>query len=147
VRLPETHTAVTVYGVLALVALVPIVWAMVDVLRRPAWQFPVARKVVWVVMLLAGWVLVFPVAAASAVLYLVVLRRRMVTVGSPSPAPSPSHAATAVALPAAAVVPAQSVVAPSVPLPPFGWYPDPAGSAMQRWWDGRGWTELLRNAG
>jgi hypothetical protein len=25
-------------------------------------------------------------------------------------------------------------------LPPAGWYPDPAGAAAWRWWDGRSWT-------
>ena len=25
--------------------------------------------------------------------------------------------------------------------PPPGWYPDPAGGAGTRWWDGQGWTE------
>lgn len=30
-------------------------------------------------------------------------------------------------------------------LPPQGWYADPAGSPnTQRWWDGRSWTEHLR---
>jgi hypothetical protein len=37
-----------------------------------------------------------------------------------------------------------SEATPSAPeLPPFGWYPDPAGTAMLRWWDGRQWTERL----
>ncbi len=30
------------------------------------------------------------------------------------------------------------------PAPPMGWYPDPAGSSSQRYWDGRQWTRNLR---
>ena len=30
-----------------------------------------------------------------------------------------------------------------VPLPPRGWYPDPAGGAAWRWWDGGRWTDDL----
>ena len=29
------------------------------------------------------------------------------------------------------------------PLPPRGWYPDPAGGAAWRWWDGARWTDDL----
>jgi hypothetical protein len=36
-----------------------------------------------------------------------------------------------------------SNVTPSVPA---GWYPDPAGSPRQRWWDGLAWTEHYSEA-
>lgn len=32
------------------------------------------------------------------------------------------------------------------PLPPPGWYADPAGTAGSRWWDGAAWTEHVRSA-
>ena len=30
------------------------------------------------------------------------------------------------------------------PPPPPGWYPDPAGGAGTRWWNGQGWTEHVQ---
>jgi hypothetical protein len=32
---------------------------------------------------------------------------------------------------------------PTVPSTPAGWYPDPAGGAQRRWWDGAQWTDHL----
>jgi hypothetical protein len=33
---------------------------------------------------------------------------------------------------------------PAVSGPPAGWYSDPSGQPQQRWWDGRGWTEMVQ---
>ena len=33
---------------------------------------------------------------------------------------------------------------PGAPAAPPGWYPDPGGSASQRYWDGTRWTEHLQ---
>lgn len=66
----------TFIGVLALASLIPVVWAIVDVARRPPWQFSTARKVMWALTLGVGWILLWPLALVSSIVYLSVLRRR-----------------------------------------------------------------------
>ena len=120
-----------VLGALALASLVPIIWAIVDVVRRPSIQFSTARKVLWVATLTVGWVVLWPVALASSLLYLLVVRRRFTVVAlKPSMATWDPYSVENGGRP------------PS--LPPAGWYPDPSGQARERWWDGRGWSHHLR---
>jgi hypothetical protein len=128
------------FGALALASLVPIVWAIVDVVRRPAWQFSTGRKVMWALTLGFGWLILWPIALISSVLYLTVIRRRF----------PPATAVPPAAGPGVAMPPWQPQTPLPMPppapreLPPAGWYPDPAGTPSQRWWDGVGWTDLVR---
>jgi len=123
-------SVLAVFAVLALLALVPIVWAIVDVLRRPAWQFSTVRKVLWVATLGVGWLIMWPIALISSVMYLAVFRRRLpVAIAPPSMATWDPYASDAGGRPSQ--------------LPAAGWYPDPGGTSSRRWWDGKGWTDIL----
>lgn len=67
----------SVIFVVALASLVPVVWAIVDVARRPPWQFSPGRKVLWALTLGVGWLILWPVSLVSSVVYLTVIRRRL----------------------------------------------------------------------
>ncbi|MGH8989505.1 MAG: hypothetical protein ACRDXC_13080, partial [Acidimicrobiales bacterium] len=75
----------TVFAALAIASLIPIVYAIVDVARRPSWQFSPGRKVMWAVTLGLGWLVLWPVALISSIVYLAVLRRRFPPASSVPP--------------------------------------------------------------
>ena len=122
-------------GALALVTLALVLWTVVDVARRPRWQLTGGQKAMWIIGSIVGWVLVWPVAAVTALVYLFVLRRRLNALTPPTLIPAPSDAHVLV------------VDQSTRDLPPAAWYPDPVGGPGERWWDGRGWSDHVRPGG
>jgi hypothetical protein len=122
-------------GALALLTLALVLWTVVDVARRPRWQLSSGQKAMWIIGSIVGWVLVWPVAAVTAVIYLFVLRRRLNSLTPPATPPGAPDSNS----------PAFGGRPPD--LPPAAWYPDPAGGGGERWWDGRGWSDQVRRQG
>jgi hypothetical protein len=54
-----------------------VIWAVTDVVRRPRTVMPPARKAVWAIASIVGWLLFGLIGAAVAVVYLVGPRRRL----------------------------------------------------------------------
>lgn len=54
-----------------------VVWAVVDVARRPRTAMPPARKAAWIIGSIVGWFFLGLIGAAVAIVYLVGPRRRM----------------------------------------------------------------------
>jgi uncharacterized membrane protein YqjE len=62
---------------LYLLSLIVVIWAVVDVARRPAPEMPSQKKALWIIGSIAGWLLFGLVGAVVAVFYLVGPRRRL----------------------------------------------------------------------
>jgi Protein of unknown function (DUF2510) len=164
-------TWVAIYVVVWLASLIPVVWAIVDVTRRPPWQFSGVRKVMWALTLGLGWFFLWPLALVSAVWYLSVLRRRFPPTAAQPRNPIVGHRygwPGSYGPYGGGAYPPQGPYdqqpqgpqgpqdtyggaadpygyrPPPAHLPPAGWYTDPAGTPQERWWDGRGWTDHLR---
>jgi len=119
-------------GVLMLLALIPVVWSIVDVVRRPPTQVTASQKTMWTIGMAVSWVFLPPLAGLWALWYLLVLRRRF-------------NISLKAGLSQATWDPYQETDGGRpTDLPPAAWYTDPGGSSSERWWDGRGWTTHLR---
>jgi hypothetical protein len=68
-----TLPTLLIYGA----SLVLVIWAVVDVARRPAHELSSGRKAVWILGSSVGWLVFGIVGAFVAIVYLVGPRKRM----------------------------------------------------------------------
>ncbi len=116
-----------VYGIVAIGSLVMLVVALVDIVRRPEWQWKLAgqEKVLWILLVILVNVLAIP-----SLIYWFTVRKKLIAVqqAADSGAYGPGRVTYA----------GWEPVPP--PLVPPGWHPDPTGRPGLRWWDGVGWS-------
>jgi hypothetical protein len=124
---------VTAYVVVILGSLAMMVVAVVDIARRPDWQWKIAgqEKVLWLLLAILINVLAIP-----SLIYWFTIRKKLVAV---------EHAAAAGAygsghMSYAGWVPGPPAQSAYPAVAPAGWQPDPSGQHQFRWWDGVRWT-------
>jgi len=113
-------------------SLVMLVVALVDIARRPEWQWKLAgqEKVLWLLLVILVNILAIP-----SLIYWCSIRKKLVAVEQ--------------AAAAGQFGPGQMTYAGWAPVPPNpspgmvppGWHPDPSGQQQWRWWDGTRWTD------
>jgi hypothetical protein len=114
--------------VLGIGSLVMFVVAIVDIVKRPDWQWKLAgqEKILWLLLVILVNILAIP-----ALVYWFNIRKKLIAVEE--------------AAAAGRYGPGQMTVSGWVPGPapgpaPPGWYPDPGREYPWRWWDGGRWT-------
>jgi hypothetical protein len=66
-----------VWFLIYIASLVLVIWAVVDLARRPSQFFAPGRKVLWLVGMIAGWFLFGFIGAIVAIMYLNGPRKRL----------------------------------------------------------------------
>jgi Protein of unknown function (DUF2510) len=121
------------FVVLGLAPLAMLVVALVDIVKRPDWQWRLSgqEKVLWLLLVILVNVLAIP-----SLIYWFRIRPKLMAVEQ--------------AAAAGQLGPGQVTYSGWEPIftPSFhpgvaaaGWYPDPSGGSQFRWWDGTRWTE------
>ncbi len=117
-----------VYGIVVIGSLVMLVVALVDIVRRPDWQWRLAgqEKVLWILL-----VILINFLAIPSLIYWFSIRKKLVVVEK--------AAASGVYGPGHVTYSGWEPVPP--PMMPPAWYPEPSGQWGFRWWNGTQWTE------
>lgn len=116
------------YFMVGIGSLVMFIVALVDIVKRPDWQWRLAgrEKISWLLL-----VILVNFFAVTSLIYWFNIRKRLMAVEAAAMA---GHYG-----------PGQITYSGWEPGPPPmappGWHPDPSGQYQLRWWDGARWTE------
>ena len=122
-----------VWFVIAIGSLVMMIVALVDIVRRPEWQWKLAgqEKVLWLLLVILVNFLAIP-----SLIYWFNIRKKLKAVAEAAAAGhyGPGHLTYSgwEPTPIPGAYPAMA---------PAGWYPETSGQGGFRWWDGSRWTE------
>jgi len=123
-----------VYGLVILGSLAMFVVALVDIIKRPDWQWKLAgqEKVLWILLVLLVNFLAIP-----SLIYWFNIRKKLIAVERAAAFGQfgPGHVTYSGWEPT------------PPPMPPPGWHPDPTRQYRFRWWDGTRWSEHTWNEG
>jgi len=120
------------YGVVAVGSLVMLIVALVDIIRRPDWQWKLAgqEKVLWILLVILVNFLAIP-----SLIYWFSIRKKLIAVER--------AAASGVYGPGHVTYSGWEPTPP--PMAPPGWHRDPSAQHGLRWWDGTRWSEYTWN--